>query len=90
MKIYVVIIGEYEDQHVGFVSNDLDNIVDYIYTHFNCNDTYKEFNIMECWEDDKQLFVYGDNYHDIVYCKSKFDKEELKLDLIKHSETIIE
>jgi len=82
MKIYIVIIGEYEDQHIGFGSDNLDAVINFIYEHFNCKDDYEEFNIMECWENNKQMFVYGESMSDVVCSKSNITKEELSMDVL--------
>ena len=84
MKIYIIIIGEYEDQHIGFSSEDLDAVINFIYEHFNCKNDYEEFNIMECWEDNKQVFVYGEHMNDVVCSKSNITKEELLSDIMKY------
>lgn len=87
MKIYIVTIGDYEANHNDLVTTDFviatDKIMDIL---INNHGVYDRFSSLECWEDGKQLYEYGDWCHDIAGVKSNVTREELVSDIEYHIE----
>jgi len=85
MKIYIVTIGDYEANHNELVTLNFDVAVNkMIDVLTNNHGAYDNFSSLECWEDEKQLYEYGDWCHDITGIKRNITKEELLNDIEYH------
>jgi hypothetical protein len=85
LKIYIITLGDYEANHNELVTTDFDIAVDFVLKAVKENlRPYDNFNSLECWEDGKQLYEYGDWIHDITGVKKNITKEELLEDIEYH------
>ena len=67
MKLYAVIIGEYECRTNGLVTSNLKEALDYAYESNDKSKCYFEkFESIEYWEDGDFIAVYPDVYKDSV------------------------
>ena len=87
MKIYIITVGDYENNCNEFVTIDFNEVVDKIlFILANNKGSWNGFTSLECWEDGKQLYEYGDWCHDITGIKSNITREELVSDIEYHIE----
>lgn len=82
-KTYIVICGIYEDRHNEFVTNDIDEAIEFALLKHDGREGYESFNMLEVWEDGILICEYGAYVYHKVSQTNKLSHAEFKEDLEK-------
>lgn len=88
-KVYIVIVGEYDERRNQFATTDLGKAIDCILEHYNYHSRpeedrvsyFDEFNYLEIWNEKGLLYEYGAFISDKIYSGTQLSREELIEDI---------
>lgn len=88
MRIYIVTVGEYEDNCNGLCTMDYNKALEYFLEHYSPNNKsvlyHEEVASLEIWENDKKIGDYGEFTFDRSPNPCQITFAELKEDVEKH------
>lgn len=86
MKMYITTHGSYEYKHVSLCTIDFDFAIQHFLNYYHEDEYWNSFNDIEVWENNENIFIYGDENHDIINYKKDLTYEEIKNDFMKRYE----
>jgi hypothetical protein len=88
METYIVSCGNYDWNHIAYVTNDFDSAIVFISERLNADSISDKFEDMECWNNGKQVYTYGSWNGDTCNYKKQMTPIEVKQDIERHRKNV--